>query len=355
VEYKQLGTTGIVVSRYCLGTMMLGRWGTSDRAECVRLVRAALDAGINFLDSSDVYSFGESEEIIGEAVAGRRDDVVISTKFTNPMSDNPLHRGGSRRWIVQACDASLRRLGTDYIDLYLQHRHDSLGDLDETLGALSDLVHQGKVRTYGTSNYPVEAIVESQWVAERRSFVKPKAQQPPYSMLVRFNERDLLPVCDRFGQGVMVWSPLAGGWLTGVVGRDKPRPDLGAFRDPRRYDVDAPENQAKLDALERLEALADEAGLSLADMGLAFVREHPAVTAAIVGPANMKELDAILKGADIRLSNDVLDQIDVIVPAGTNLNEADRGAPSPTLLPHLRRGSGGTISEGWRPADGRRS
>ena len=355
VEYKQLGTTGIVVSRYCLGTMMLGRWGNTDRPECVAMVRAALDAGINYLDSSDVYSFGESEEIIGEAVAGRRDDVVITTKFTNPMSDNLLHRGGSRRWIMQACEASLRRLGTDYIDVYLQHRHDDLGDLDETLGALSDLVHQGKVRTYGTSNHPVEAIVEAQWIAERRCYQRPKVQQSPYSMLVRFNERDLLPTCSRFGQGVMLWSPLAGGWLTGAVGRDKPRPDLGAFRDPRRYDVEAPENQSKFDALERLEALAASAGLSLVDMGLAFVREHPSVTAAIVGPATPTELEGILAGADLRLSDDVLDEIDRIVPPGTNLNEADRGATSPTLAAWRRRGSAASISDGWRPADGRRS
>ena len=355
MEYKQLGTTGIVVSRYCLGTMMFGKWGNADQQDCVNLIRTALDGGINFLDSSDVYSFGESEEIIGKAVAGRRDDVVISTKFSNPMSENLLHRGGSRRWIVQACEASLRRLNTDYIDVYLQHKDDELGDLDETLGALSDLVHAGKVRTYGTSNHPVERIVEGQWIAEKRSLVRPKVQQPPYSILVRFNERDLLPVCARYGLGVMLWSPLAGGWLTGAVGRNKPRAQLGSFRDPRRYDIDSPDNQAKLDALEQLQALAADAGLSLIDLGLAFVREHPAVTAPIVGPASIDELNGILKGADVRLTDEVLDRIDEIVPPGTNMNEADRGSGLPTTLTvSARRGSAGGIGDGWRPADGRR-
>jgi len=355
VEYKQLGTTGIVVSRYCLGTMMFGKWGNADQQDCVNLIRTALDGGINFLDSSDVYSFGESEEIIGKAVAGRRDDVVISTKFSNPMSENLLHRGGSRRWIVQACEASLRRLNTDYIDVYLQHKDDELGDLDETLGALSDLVHAGKVRTYGTSNHPVEKIVEGQWIAEKRSLVRPKVQQPPYSILVRFNERDLLPVCARYGLGVMLWSPLAGGWLTGAVGRNKPRAQLGSFRDPRRYDIDSPDNQAKLDALEQLQALAADAGLSLIDLGLAFVREHPAVTAPIVGPASIDELNGILQGADVRLTDEVLDRIDEIVPPGTNMNEADRGSGLPrTLTVSARRGSAGGIGDGWRPADGRR-
>src|SRR4051812_23662421 len=213
MDRTTLGTTGIQVSRYCLGAMMLGAWGNRDHDDCVRIIHTALDAGINFVDTADVYSAGESEEIVGKALKGRRDDVVLATKFHAPMGDDPNMKGNSRRWIVREVENSLRRLQTDWIDLYQVHRPDPSADIDETLGALSDLVHQGKVRYLGSSTFPAEAIVEAQWVAERRGRERFVCEQPPYSILARGIEAAVLPAVRRYGMGAIVWSPLAGGWL----------------------------------------------------------------------------------------------------------------------------------------------
>ena len=215
MEYRTLGRTGMHVSTFCLGTMVLGAWGNRDEDECQAIVHAALDAGINFIDTADMYAFGESEEIVGRALRGRRDAVILATKFFNPMGEDPNHRGASRRWIVRAVEDSLRRLDTDWIDLYQVHRPDPDTDLDETLGALSDLVHAGKIRAFGTSTFPAEVLVEAQWMADRRGHVLPSTEQPPYSIFARGIERAVLPTCQRYGLGVLVWAPLNGGWLTG--------------------------------------------------------------------------------------------------------------------------------------------
>jgi aryl-alcohol dehydrogenase-like predicted oxidoreductase len=339
MEFRNLGSTGVQVSPLCLGAMMFGAWGNPDHDESVRIIHRALDAGINFIDTADVYSRGESEEIVAKALAGgRRDHVVLATKVHGSMGDDPNQFGNSRRWIVQEVENSLRRLKTDWIDLYQIHRPEPDTDIDETLGALSDLIHQGKVRSIGSSTFPASAIVEAQWTAQRRGRERFTCEQPPYSMLVRGVEADVLPTCRRYGMGVIPWSPLAGGWLSGGwrKGRDAPQ-STRADRLPARYDLSNPANQRKLDAADALARLADEAGMSLIEMALAFVIRHPAVTSAIIGPRTMEHLESQLKALDVTLSDDVLDRIDAIVPPGTNVNPADGGYSNPGLEPAARR------------------
>jgi aryl-alcohol dehydrogenase-like predicted oxidoreductase len=340
MERTTLGRTGIQVSRYCLGAMMFGAWGNPDHDDCVRIIHHALDSGINFVDTADVYSAGESEEIVGKALRGRRDDIVLATKFVAPMGDDTNRRGASPRWIKQEVENSLRRLGTDWIDLYQAHRPDPSVDLDDTLAALSDLVHQGKVRVIGSSTYPAEMIVEAQWVAESRGRERFRCEQPPYSIFARGIETAVLPTCRKYGMGVIPWSPLAGGWLTGRYRRGEALPTSGrAARTPQRFDQDLPENQRKLDLVEELLKVAADAGMSLTHLAHAFVLEHPAVTAAIIGPRTMEQLTDVLAGADKRLGADVLDRIDELVPPGTNINKADAGWETPALAPRARRRS----------------
>jgi aryl-alcohol dehydrogenase-like predicted oxidoreductase len=339
MEFRNLGTTGVQVSPLCLGAMMFGAWGNPDHDESVRIIHRALDAGINFIDTADVYSRGESEEIVAKALAGgRRDHVVLATKVHGSMGDDPNQFGNSRRWIVKEVESSLRRLKTDWIDLYQIHRPEPGTDIDETLGALSDLIHQGKVRSIGSSTFPASSIVEAQWTAERRGRERFTCEQPPYSLLVRGIEADVLPTCRRYGMGVIPWSPLAGGWLSGGwrKGQDPPQ-STRAERLPARYDLSNPANQRKLDAADALAQLAEDAGMSLIEMALAFVIRHPAVTAAIIGPRTMDHLESQMKALDVTLSDDVLDRIDEIVPPGTNVNPADGGYPNPGLEPTARR------------------
>jgi aryl-alcohol dehydrogenase-like predicted oxidoreductase len=340
MQRTTLGRTGIQVSRYCLGAMMFGAWGNPDHDDCVRIIHRALDSGINFIDTADVYSGGESEEIVGKALRGRRDDVVLATKFVAPMSDDTNQRGASPRWIKQEVENSLRRLETDYIDLYQAHRPDPSVDLDDTLAALSDLVHQGKVRVLGSSTYPAELIVEAQWTAERRGRERFRCEQPPYSIFARGVETAVLPTCKKYGMGVIPWSPLAGGWLTGRYRRGEAVPKSGrAARVPQRFDYDLPENQRKLDLVEELLKVAADAGISLTHLAHAFVLEHPAVTAAIIGPRTMEQLTDVLGGAEVRLTDDVLDRIDELVAPGTNVNAADAGYEPPSLGRSARRRS----------------
>ena len=338
MERTSLGTTGIQVSRYCLGAMMFGAWGNRDHDDSIRIIHAALDSGINFIDTADVYSGGESEEIVGKALKGRRDEVVLATKFVAPMSDDSNHRGSSRRWIIREVEDSLRRLDVDHIDLYQAHRPDPTTDIDDTLSALSDLVHQGKVRAIGSSTYPAEQIVEAQWVAERRGRERFRCEQPPYSIFVRGIETSVLPTCQKYGMGVIPWSPLAGGWLTGRYRQGSPPPEGGrARRTPERFDFERAENQRKLALVEDLIATADEAGLSLTHMAMAFVLEHPGVTSATIGPRTMEQLTDVVAGAGTRLSDEVLDRIDAIVPPGTNVNAADTGWEAASLRRSQRR------------------
>jgi aryl-alcohol dehydrogenase-like predicted oxidoreductase len=338
MKYRTLGRTGLKVSPLCLGTMMFGSWGNPDHDDSVAVIRTAIDAGVNFIDTADVYSAGESEEILGKAIAGRRDDLVIATKVHGAMGSDPNRAGNSRRWIMRAVEDSLRRLGTDYIDLYQVHRPEPATDIDETLGALSDLVRQGKVRYLGSSTFPPSAVVEAQWAAERRQRERFVCEQPPYSILARGIEAELLPTCERYGMGTIVWSPLAGGWLSGKW--RKGADDLTsrrAQRIPARYDLSLPENQAKLDAAEDLAQLAEEAGISLVHMALAFTINHPAVTAAIIGPRTGEHLEGQLGATDVVLSDDVLDRIDQIVAPGTNFSWADAGYVPPAVASAWRR------------------
>ncbi len=339
MNYRTLGTTGTKVTPLCLGAMMFGDWGNQDHDESIRIIHRALDAGINFIDTADVYSRGESEEIVGKALSGgKRDDVVLATKVHGNMGDDPNQFGNSRRWIVKEIDASLRRLGTDWIDLYQIHRPEADTDIDETLGALTDLVRAGKVRYIGSSTFPASQIVEAQWVAEKRGRERFVCEQPPYSLLVRGIESDVLPTAQRYGMGVIPWSPLAGGWLSGRYRKDADAPSsTRAQRLPDRYDLSRPENQRKLDAADALAGLADEAGMTLIEMALAFVINHPGVTAAIIGPRTMDHLESQLTAADVELSDELLDQIDEIVAPGVNISAADAGWPNPALEPASRR------------------
>jgi aryl-alcohol dehydrogenase-like predicted oxidoreductase len=339
MEYRTLGTTGTKVTPLCLGAMMFGDWGNSDHDDSIRIIHRALDAGVNFIDTADVYSRGESEEIVGKALTrGRRDNVVLATKVHGTMGDDPNEFGNSRRWIIKEVENSLRRLGTDWIDLYQIHRPEADTDIDETLGALTDLVRQGKVRYVGSSTFPASQIVEAQWTARERGRERFVCEQPPYSLLVREIEKDVLPTCERYGMGVIPWSPLAGGWLSGRYRKGSETPSSNrATRLPERYDLSLPDNQRKLDAADALAALADEAGITLIEMAIAFVIRHPAVTSAIIGPRTMEHLESQLSAAEVTLSDDVLDRIDEIVPPGVNVNPTDGGWPNPALEPAARR------------------
>ncbi|MEA2399880.1 MAG: hypothetical protein QOK00_283 [Thermoleophilaceae bacterium] len=318
---------------------MFGAWGETDHDKSIEIIHRALDAGINFIDTADVYARGESEEIVGKALAGgRRDDVILATKVHGSMGDDPNEFGNSRRWIIREVENSLRRLGTDWIDLYQIHRPEPDTDIDDTLGALTDLVRQGKVRYIGSSTFPASQIVEAQWTAERRGRERFVCEQPPYSLLARGIEADVLPTVLRHRMGAIVWSPLAGGWLSGKW--RKGADDLTSRRSqmiPDRYDLSIPENQRKLDAADALAQLAEEAGLTLIQLALAFVLRHPAVTAAIIGPRTLEHLESQLGAADVELSDDVLDRIDEIVPPGVNVNPADAGFQNPDLRPEALR------------------
>lgn len=328
MQRRILGGTGISVSEYALGAMMLGAWGNTDHDDCVRIVHRALDAGINFVDTADVYAAGESEEIVGKALKGRREDVVLATKFFNSMGPDANHGGNSRRWIVRAVEDSLRRLGTDYLDLYQVHRPDPATDIDETLSALSDLVRSGKVRAIGTSTFPAEHLVEAQWTAERRGHVRFRTEQPPYSMLARGVESAVLPTAQRYGMGVLTWGPLSAGWLSGRDLSTSSRAGL----ESRKFDLSVPENARKAEAVGALSKVAAEAGLSLPHLATAFVRSHPAVTSVIIGPRTLDQLDSMLEGSEVTLGADVLDRIDAIVPPGTDLNPADSYYQAPALV-----------------------
>src|SRR4051794_32187296 len=296
--------------------MMLGAWGNTDHDDSVRIIHAALDAGVNFVDTADVYSAGESEEILGKALKDRRDDVVLATKFFMPMGDDPNRRGGSRRWIISEVENSLRRLGTDWIDLYQVHRPDPAVDVEETLGALTDLVQQGKVRYVGSSSYSAGEIVEAQWTARERRLERFRTEQPPYSLLVRGIELDVLPTAQRHGMGILTYSPLAGGWLSGSWTADSSPTSPARQRLTARFDMTLPENQRKIEAVEQLARAADAAGAALIELAIAFVTHPPAVTSAIIGPRTVEQLDSQLPAADITLDAAILDRIDEIVKPG---------------------------------------
>ncbi|AWS46213.1 aldo/keto reductase [Streptosporangium sp. 'caverna'] len=329
MKRRILGGTGISVSEFALGTMMFGAMGNADHEESIRMIHTALDAGVNFVDTADVYSRGESEEIVGKAIKGRRDDVVLATKFALPMGPDANQRGGSPLWTKRAVEDSLRRLGTDHIDLYQMHRPDPDTDIDETLAALSDLVRSGKVRAIGSSTFLAELIVEAQWAADRGGHHRFRTEQPRYSILTRTVEGGVLPTAQRYGMGVLTYGPLSSGWLSG---RADPTRGHRVATAPQAFDLSVPANQVRLEAVRRLTELAAEAGMPLSHLATAFVRSHPAVTSVLIGPRTPEQLDDLLAGADVELSEDVLDRIDEIVPPGTEINPADNYlAASPAI------------------------
>ncbi|TLS41050.1 aldo/keto reductase [Streptomyces montanus] len=340
MRHRVLGGTGIEVSPYCLGTMMFGFVGNADHDECVRIIHAAFDEGINFVDTADMYSAGESETIVGKALKGRRDDVVLATKVHFSMGDGPNRGGNSRRWIVREVEDSLRRLGTDWIDLYQVHRPDHTTDIEETLSALTDLVRQGKIRAFGCSTFPADQIVEAYHVADRRGLQRFRTEQPPYSLLARGVEKDVLPAAQRLGMGVLTWSPLASGFLTGRYRKGQAL-DLSSGRptlNPDRFDPSAPRTAAKLEVVEQLVAVAEEVGCSLPELAIAFPLAHPAVTSVIIGPRTMEQLRSTLKGTSVMLTDAVLDRIDEIVSPGTDVYPPDGAWTAPPLTtPTLRR------------------
>jgi aryl-alcohol dehydrogenase-like predicted oxidoreductase len=337
MELRPLGRTGVQVSKLCLGAMMFGAWGNPDHDDSIRIIHAALDAGINFVDTADVYSAGESEEIVGQALKDRRDDVVLATKFFMPMGEDANRRGGSRRWIMTAVEDSLRRLKTDWIDLYQVHRPDPAVDVEETLGALTDLVAQGKVRAIGSSSYSGSQIVEAQWIARDRNLQRFRTEQPPYSLLTRFIELDVLPTAQRHGMGILTYSPLSGGWLSGSWTADSSPKSPARQRLTHRFDMSLPDNQRKLEVVDRLQQVADDAGLTMIELAIAFVVNHPAVTSAIIGPRTMEQLESQLPAAEVTLDAATLDRIDEIVKPGVTINPADTSYGEHVLAAARRR------------------
>jgi aryl-alcohol dehydrogenase-like predicted oxidoreductase len=325
MRYRTLGRTGIQVSPYCLGAMMFGAIGNPDHDDSIRIIHKALDAGINFVDTADMYSRGESEEIVGKALKGRRDTVVLATKVFSPMGDDPNQRGNSRRWIIAEVENSLRRLQTDYIDLYQIHRPDPTVDIEETLSALTDLIRGGKVRAIGSSTMPASDMVEAQWVSERRGLERLRTEQPTYSILNRGIEREVLPVAERYGMGILVWSPLAGGMLTGRI-RKGQETDLRRARMFKHIT-----DERRLDAVEQIIALAEKVSLPVTHLAMAFVIAHPGVTSAIIGPRTMEQLDDLLAGLDVSLSDEILDHVDEIVPPGTDIGALDMAYNPPAI------------------------
>ncbi|MFI6350180.1 aldo/keto reductase [Streptomyces sp. NPDC050560] len=333
MRHRVLGATGMQVSTVCLGAMMFGSMGNRDHDDSIRVIHTALDAGVNFIDTADVYSAGESEQIVGKALRGsRRDGVVLATKFSMPMGEDPNSRGGSARWVRRAVEDSLRRLDTDHIDLYQIHRPDYDTDVEETLSALSDLVREGKVRAIGSSTYPAELIVEAQWAAQRGGHRRFTTEQPLYSVLTRSVERAVLPTAHRHGMGVLTYSPLNGGWLSG---RADPAGGQRAAGRPTMYDTSIAENRAKAEAVAALREIAAEAGLTLPHLALGFVLAHPAVTSVIIGPRTHEQLVGLLDGGDVELPVDVLDRIDEVVPPGVDVNPADNYKATPPDLTDL--------------------
>jgi aryl-alcohol dehydrogenase-like predicted oxidoreductase len=323
MQMRVLGGTGIKVSPYCFGAMNFGTWANTDREEASRIINAALDAGLNFIDTADRYSDGESERIVGQAIKGRREDVVLATKFHGPMGEDVNRQGNSRRWMTRAVEDSLRRLDTDHIDLYQMHRPDPDTDIEESLSALTDLVRAGKIRAFGSSTFPAEQIVEAQWVSQRRGFERLRTEQPPYSILNRAIESAVLPTAQRYGMGVLVWSPLAMGWLTGKYRNGVDMSTGRAAIMPAMYDPAAPANVRKAAAVEELAKIAADAGISLTHLAMAFSIAHPGVTSAIIGPRTREQLDDLLAGADVVLDDETLDRIDAVVAPGTAINPED--------------------------------
>lgn len=336
MQQRTLGTTGVPIGTFALGTMMFGAWGNPDHDDCARIVHRALDAGVTLIDTADVYSDGESEVIVGKAIRGRRDDVVLATKFGMSMSDDPMRSGGSPRWIRKAVEDSLRRLGTDHIDLYQMHRPDFTTDLHATLGTLNDLISEGKVRFIGESMYPADRLVEAQWAARDAGLQPFRTEQLRYSILSRTSEELRMPAAQRYGMGVLTFAPLNAGWL---AGRENPADGHRKAQSTRSFDTTTEANRRRIEIVRALERLAADAGLTMIQLALGFVLSHPAVTATLLGPRTLTQLEGLLEADGIALDGDLLDAIDALVAPGTEVNPEDNYKTDVPALqhPHLRR------------------
>jgi len=338
MQYRTLGRTGVQVSTLVLGAMNFGTLGRTTQEDASAIVDAALEAGINLIDTADRYSAGESEEMVGKAIAGHRDDIVLATKVWSPMSEERNHQGSSRRWLITELDNSLRRLGVDHVDLYQIHRWDPRTSDEETLSALTDLQRAGKIRYFGSSTFPAYRIVQAQWAAREHHLARYVTEQPGYSILQRGVETHVLPVAEEYGLGVLVWSPLAGGWLSGAIREGHQISTNRSAHMPQRFDPTIAANRAKLDAVEGLAKVAADAGLTMIQLALGFVTAHPAVTSAIIGPRTLDHLASQITAADTVLTADVLDAIDAIVAPGIDLAPDEKFDSPPALLdPALRR------------------
>lgn len=323
MKYRSLGRTGIRVSPYGLGSLMFATVMGNDPDDSSKVIHKALDGGINLIDCSDAY--GDAEEVVGKALKGRRDEVVLATKVGMPVGRGPNQQGGSRRWITAAVENSLRRLGTDHIDIYQLQRPDPVTDLEETLSVMTDLVRAGKVRAIGSSTMPASMIVEAQWAAERAGLQRFRTEQPPYSILNRGIEREVLPTVQKYGMGVLVWGPLGQGLLTGRVRK-------GGENDLKRAQYFRHLNdERRIEVVEQLVPLAEEAGMPMTHLAMAFTIAHPGVTSALLGARTMAHLDDLLAGAGTVLSDDVLDRIDQIVPPGTDVTALDQDYTPPAI------------------------
>jgi aryl-alcohol dehydrogenase-like predicted oxidoreductase len=338
MQYRTLGRTGVQVSALALGAMNFGTIGRTTRDDVTAIVDAALEGGINVIDTADFYSQGESEQLVGKAIAGRRDDIVLATKAALPMGEGRNHRGSSRRWLTTELDHSLRRLGVDHIDLYQVHRWDSTTSDEETLSALTDLQRAGKIRYFGSSTFPAYRIVQAEWAAREHHLSRYVTEQPSYSILQRGIETHILPVTEEYCMGVLAWSPLASGWLSGAIREGRDINTSRAVLMPQRFDLSTLSNRSRLDAVEQLVIVADDAGLTLIQLALGFVVAHPAITSAIIGPRTLEHLTSQLAAADTVLCEDVLDAIDQIVAPGLDLAPEEKIDTPPSLLdPTLRR------------------
>lgn len=333
MQYRTLGRTGVQVSALTLGAMNLGSLGHTTQEDVTAIVDAALEGGINFIDTADVYGLsGESEVMVGNAIANRRDDVILATKAGLPMGEGRNYRGSSRRWLVTELDNSLRRLGVEHVDLYQIHRWDATTSDEEALSALTDLQRAGKIRYFGSSTFPAYRIVQAQWAARENHLSRYVTEQPSYSILQRGIETHVLPVTEQYGMGVLVWSPLASGWLSGAIREGQKITTSRSSIVPQRFDISVPSNRARLDAVEKLATIADEAGLTMIQLALGFVTMHPGVTSAIIGPRTLEHLDSQLVASDTVLSGDVLDAIDAVVAPGVDLAPEEKMDAPPSLL-----------------------
>lgn len=317
MHYRQLGKSGLLVSELCLGTMSFGgqgyweKIGGLDQASAQRLVDISLDAGVNFFDTADVYSYGQSEEILGKAIKGKRDKVVIATKVRGRMSPEINDVGLSRRHIIQGCENSLKRLGTDYIDLYIVHSFDFLTPLEETLSALNDLVHQGKVRYLGCSNYFAWQLMKALSVSEKHNWEKFVSLQAYYSLIARDVEIELVPVCQDQGLGVTPWSPLTAGFLTGKYPRGGKGP-MDARRSKEEQNFLQFDEDRAYAILSEVERIAAARGVSAAQVSLNYLLRKPAVSSVIIGATKPEQLLDNLKTLEWELTAEEIAALDAV-------------------------------------------